>query len=75
MQLITGLGFIRLGFETVVDPWSWGTRYSGWDIDSAWWGCVSRPSHDLIGNGQPATSRDIGIMNKDLGVSREATRG
>ena len=36
---------------------------------------VSRPSHNLSGNGRAATSRDTGMTNRDLGASREATRG
>ena len=36
---------------------------------------LSRPSHNLSGNGQAATSRDTGVTNRDLDASREATRG
>ena len=36
---------------------------------------VSRPSHNLSGNGRAATSRDTGMTNRDLGASRGATRG
>ena len=38
-------------------------------------GGVSRPSHDLSGNGRAAKSRITGVTNRDLGVSRGATRG
>ena len=31
---------------------------------------VSRPSHNLSGNGRVATSRDTGVTNRDLGASR-----
>ena len=31
---------------------------------------VSRPSHNLSGNGRAATSRDTGMTNRDLGASR-----
>ena len=30
---------------------------------------VSRPSHNLSGNGRAATSRDTGMTNRDLGAS------
>ena len=36
---------------------------------------LSRPSHNLSGNGRAATSRDTGVTNRDLGASRGATRG
>ena len=36
---------------------------------------LSRPSHNLSGNGRAATSRDTCITNRDLDVSRRATRG
>ena len=31
---------------------------------------LSRPSHNLSGNGRAATSRDTGVTNQDLGASR-----
>ena len=31
---------------------------------------LSRPSHNLSGNGRAATSRDTGMTNRDLGASR-----
>ena len=31
---------------------------------------MSRPSHNLSGNGRAATSRDTGMTNGDLGASR-----
>ena len=31
---------------------------------------MSRPSHNLSGNGRAATSRDTGVTNRDLGASR-----
>ena len=31
---------------------------------------MSRPSHNLSGNGRAATSRDTGMTNRDLGASR-----
>ena len=31
---------------------------------------VSRPSHNLSGNGRAATSQDTGMTNRDLGASR-----
>ena len=36
---------------------------------------VLRPSHNLSGNGQAATSRDTDVTNRDLDASRKATRG
>ena len=45
------------------------------EVSGIWWGCVSCPSHNLSGNGRAATSRDTGVTNRDLGASREATRG
>ena len=36
---------------------------------------LSRPSHNLSGNGRAATGRDTGVTNRDLGASRGATRG
>ena len=35
---------------------------------------MSRPSHNLSGNGRAATSWDTGVTNKDLGASRERTK-
>ena len=31
---------------------------------------LSRPSHNLSGNGRAATSRDTGMTNRDFGASR-----
>ena len=37
---------------------------------TSWRAPVSRPSHNLSGNGRAATSRDTGMTNRDLGASR-----
>ena len=69
-RLITALGFIKLEFGTLVEPRSRGTRYSRWGHRLRLVGCVSRPSHNLSGNGRVATSRDTSMTNRDLGASR-----
>ena len=46
MRLITALGFIRLGFGTLVEHGSWGQGIVDEGINSAWWVGVLRPSHN-----------------------------
>ena len=70
VRLITALGFIKLGSEPWLNLEVGGQGIVDGGIDSAWWGCVSRPSHNLSGIGRAATSRDTGMTNRDLGASR-----